>query len=117
MCRAGRWSLVEPAFVDKWYFAAENYTNSEQATGGAFNLHVACPCWLQVVGVGGCASAAVQRLWDVPDATSLGLDVKVVNTDVQELAYAMLPDSSKLLLGVKAADWSSTRGDADIGKV
>jgi len=36
---------------------------------------------------------------------------------MQELAYNTLPDQNKLLLGIKAANWMSTRGDASIGKV
>jgi hypothetical protein len=36
---------------------------------------------------------------------------------LQELAYNLMPDSSKLLLGTKAANWTSTRGDPHVGKV
>lgn len=36
---------------------------------------------------------------------------------LQELAYNWMPDASKLLLGTKAANWTSTRGHADVGKV
>lgn len=71
---------------------------------------------LQVVGVGGCASQAVSKLFDT-GAHADTLDLLVLNTDIQELSYNWMPDANKLLLGTKAANWTSTRGDADVGKV
>jgi cell division protein FtsZ len=70
---------------------------------------------IKVVGVGGCASQAVNQLWDTA-AHNDALDLMIMNTDVQELAYNLMPDSSKLLLGTKAANWTSTRGNPDVGK-
>lgn len=69
---------------------------------------------IKVIGVGGCASHAVQQLWDSTRDSSM--EPLIMNTDVQELAYNTLPDQNKLLLGIKAANWMSTRGDASIGK-
>jgi cell division GTPase FtsZ len=68
------------------------------------------------VGVGGCASQAVSKLFDSGTHAN-SLDLLVLNTDIQELSYNWMPDANKLLLGTKAANWTSTRGDADIGKV